>query len=200
MIVVQFSESDKRGLVRGRNLIAQLPPSPQMLMTVIDWAKVDRDNPEQWLQQAMNQAQSLQNPLLTSYASLELGKLYLAQDKPELAQKYATQSVKAAGSALNYNSLFRAQELLARINLKRNQTGSALNAYREAIISIEQLNKDSSFITPLQVVIFNQQIEPIYRNTLSLILDENAQQKELAEAKEVSARWEFHYTPKHGSW
>ena len=177
---------NKEQLARGRNLIDRLPPSPQMLMTVIDWAKVDRDNPERWLQQAMNQAQNLQNPLLTSYVSLELGQLYFAWDRDELAQKYATQSVKAAGGALNYNSLFRAQELLARINLRRNQPTDALNAYREAIISIEQLNKDGSFITPLQVVTFNQQIEPIYRNTLNLILDENAQQEELTEAKEVS--------------
>ena len=177
---------NKEQLARGRSQIAQLPPSPQMLMTVIDWAKVDRRNQEQWLQRAMNQAQDLQNPLLTSYASLELGKLYLARDRDELAQKYATQSVEAARGAFNYNSLFRAQELLARINLKRNQPSLALNAYREAIISIEQLNKDSSFVTPLQVVTFNQQIEPIYRNTLSLILDENASQEELTEAKEVS--------------
>ena len=177
---------NKEQLDRGSHLIDRLPPSPQKLMTVIDWAKVDRRNQEQWLQRAMNQAQDLQNPLLTSYASLELGKLYLARDKPELAQKYATQSVKAARNALNYNSLFRAQELLARINLKRDRPLVALNAYREAIISIEQLNKDSSFITPLQVVTFNQQIEPIYRNTLSLILDENANQEELTEAKEVS--------------
>ena len=177
---------NKEQLDRGSHLTSQLPPSPQKLMTVIDWAKVDRRNQEQWLQRAMNQAQSLQNPLLTSYASLELGQLYLAQNKPELAQKYATQSVKAAGGAFNYNSLFRAQELLARINLRRNQPSLALNAYREAIISIEQLNQDGSFITPLQVVTFNQQIEPIYRNTLSLILDEDANQEELLEAKEVS--------------
>ena len=177
---------NKEQLDRGSHLIDRLPPSPQKLMTVIDWAKVDRRNQEQWLQRAMNQAQDLQNPLLTSYASLELGKLYLAGDKPELAQKYATQSVEAAGDALNYNSLFRAQELLARINLKRERPTLALNAYREAIISIEQLNKDSSLITPLQVVTFNQQLEPIYRNTLSLILDEDANQKELIEAKEVS--------------
>ena len=173
-------------LEQGRRLIRALPSSTAALFNILSWAKIDQQNQEIWLHLGRDMAYDQNEPAMISYAMLALAEFYEQSLQLEKALRFTLEAQETALKTSNYNILFRVQTLLGRLNVAQNQHDLALDAYRGAITSIDKLNTDTNLNSPVQIVKFNQEIEPIYRNALELLLKDNANQQRLGEAIEVA--------------
>ena len=158
-------------LKRGQTVLESLPLSSSTVLLTINWAKIDSANRVNWLYRASNDAQKINDPALLSYVFLELSHSYRDLGDLELAIDYARQASRVAEYSNTYRSLFRAQRSLGQIYHRIGQQARAVDAYRNAIASIDTLGKDLSITDTRKIVEFNQEIEPIYRETIDLLLD-----------------------------
>lgn len=164
-------------LNKSKEILNNLVPSRNLAFTMINWAKIDKEGKESWLQQSLNVANTLNDDYLKSYVFLELG--YYEEQFGNLTQayNYARQAQLKAQSEFAYDSLFRAQQLAARIHQARGEKTAAIDAYTQAIASLDLLRQDSLIISLDRRVNFEAEIESIYRSALKLLLDSNRIEK-----------------------
>ena len=158
-------------LHKGGKILDKIPPSRNLAFTMLNWSDVDRDNKMLWLHKAHNIAKILNDPYLKSYVFLELGYLEERLGNLGKALNYAHSSQLSAQSEFAYDSLFRAQQLAGRIYQVKGERIAAIDAYQQAIASLELLRQDSATLSIEQRKNFNTEIEPIYRSALKLLLD-----------------------------
>ena len=154
----------------GSIMLENLTPSRKVAFLMLNWADVDRERKAMWLQQASEIAFTLDDSYLKSYVFLELGYFHRELGNLELALNYAQKAQSEAQAELASDSLFRAQHLAGQIYQKVGNSKAALVAYKNALASLDLLNLDSVTIDAEQRINFRTQIEPIYRETLSLLL------------------------------
>ena len=158
---------------RVRKILANLPGSRVKVFLAINWAEIDSEQSSYWLSQAREIAKKTGDSLAESYALLELG--VLAEQSGDLSQAldYAYLSQLKAQSKFALNSLYRAQWLAARIYQTMGDTEAAISSYRGAIASLDVLGQSTWNIDVERRLDFADEIEPIYRQTLTLLLDKN---------------------------
>lgn len=188
--VRNLSNSGKPGLSakqleQGRSILESLPPSRSAAYLMIDWAKVDSNNQVSWLHRASNIARTINDSRAFSYIFLELAYFYQENRDLELTIDYAKRAIVAAESSNQYDSLFRAQRLSGQVYQKIDRKDKATNAYRSAVASIDLMVQDLGLADARRIVEFNQEIEPIYRETLDLLLDAPSGSANLDEALSV---------------
>lgn len=159
-----------RYLERGRNILDKLPPSRSSAYLMINWAKIDRARRVSWLEKADTVAKAIGDEAATSYVFLELGYVYEETQDLETAIDFARKAQILAQSAFAYDSLYRSQRLAGRIYREIGNKDAALEAYRGAIASIDYISQNLVIEQSQQVAKFNREIEPIYRETLKLLL------------------------------
>ena len=163
--------------------ISNLPPSRSSVYTRIKFAqnltqlkeKLSIDTPSwlniaQQLSTAIEQAQSLQDRRAESYAMGSLGELYEKtrqfSDAQELTEKalFTAQSINASDIAYQW------QWQLGRILKKKGDIKGAIASYNVAYKTLQSLRGDLVALNPDVQFSFRENIEPVYRELVELLL------------------------------
>ncbi len=187
------------------SLIATLPPTPEKVLTQINFARsllqlkqqgVNTPNIAEILKNAIRhslpatliaQADILGSARTQAFALATLGRWY------ELEQQWSqaeTTTKQALSYAIGYNSQDIASEVfwqLGRIEQAQNKRQDAIHSYTRAYDLLQSLRSDLIATTPDTQFSFRDRIEPVYRELVELLLSPEIEptQAELAQARQV---------------
>ncbi|MCT7957799.1 CHAT domain-containing protein [Laspinema palackyanum] len=139
----------------------------------------------QILATAVQEANALQDLRSQSYAIGELGHLYKRIGQFSDAQTLTQQALAIAISINAKEIAARWQWQLGRILKETGETESAIAAYSEAVRSLSLLRRDLVAIGQEVQFSFQERVEPIYRELVSLLLSGNPTQDQLKQARET---------------
>jgi len=178
-------------------LLNSLPPSQSTLFGKINLAQSlitlsvsDDPTPRQIadiLATTLRQAQALGDRRSESFATGTLGHLYETLGQWSDATTLS-QSALALAQEINATDVtYRWQWQLGRIYKAEKQTEKAIAAYSDSVSTLKQLRTDLVAVNPAVQFSFQESVEPIHRDLVSLILDPSreATADELETARET---------------
>ena len=138
---------------------------------------------------AVQQAQELNDQRAAAYALGNLAEVYEQTQQWSIAQDLTQQALQRA-QAINASDIaYRWQWQLGRIIKAQGNAAKAIAAYSEAVETVKSLRGDLVAINPEVQFSFREDVEPIYRQLVSLLLqpDErnDVSQANLAKARDV---------------
>jgi CHAT domain-containing protein len=137
------------------------------------------------LDRAIQQARSLNDRQAESYALGVLGKHYEQIGDPTAALA-VTQQALALAQAINAADIaYQWQWQLGRLLRTQNQTQTAIATYTEAVNTLRSLRNDLVTINPDVQFSFREQVEPVYRQLVDLLLSPDASPENLSQARSV---------------
>ena len=119
---------------------------------------------------AVRQAKALKDPIAESYALGQLGELYEFTGQWRQAQTLTQQALRLAESAQYLDGRYRWEWQLGRLLRRQEKLGEAISAYREAVDTLELVRNDLLFIDADIQFSFRDNVEPIYRELVELLL------------------------------
>lgn len=134
------------------------------------------------LNTASKEAETLGNKRLQSYAIGNLGRVYEQLGNLPIALDKTQQALELAQQMRAFDIAYQWQWQKGRLLLKENPDNNqspALSAYNQAIKSLQQIRSDLVALNRDLQFSFREEVEPVYRKTVSLIL-ESATQAPLA--------------------
>ncbi len=166
--------------------IASLPLSSKAIYAQIDFAQSLQDLskrkgqetislPEiaQLLAKAVQQAQSLGDKRAEAYALSNLGELYEQTKQWKNAQQLAEKSLLIA-QAINAPDLaYRSSWQLGRVFKAQGNVPSAIAFYTESVSLLKSLRNDLVAINPDVQFSFREEVEPVYRGLVDLLLSKD---------------------------
>lgn len=120
---------------------------------------------------AIEQARQLQDPLAESYAIGQLGRLYEHTGQWLEAQTLTQQALMLAEALQVPDSAYRWEWQLGRLLQQQGDRPGAIAAYASAVQSLKQVRSDLLLINPEIQFSFRDQVEPVYRELVQLLLD-----------------------------
>ncbi len=133
----------------------------------------------------MQQAKQIQDKRAEAYALNELGKLY-EQNQQWQDAKNLTQQVLQIAQEIDGNDITaRAAWQLGRILFQQGDITGAIASYRNAYNNLQSLRSDLVAINPDAQFNFRDNVEPVYRQFASLLLQPNANQADIKQARTV---------------
>lgn len=135
---------------------------------------LDRDTAE-ILATAIKQARQLENPIAEAEATGYMGHLYQEKKQYAEARRLTEASLKLAPTAQYPEIAYRWQAQLGKILTQQNNRTKALGAYEASFNTIKALRSDLA-TTP---------VEPIFRDYISVLLQEEPLPEQLNEARDV---------------
>ncbi len=124
----------------------------------------------QALATAVQQARSLQDRHTESYALGVLGELY-EQTQQWSDALHLTQQALFMAQAIDAKDIaYRWQWQLGRLLKARGDIKSAIAAYTEAVNNLQSLRYDLVAINPEAQFSFREEVEPVYRQLVELLL------------------------------
>ena len=172
--------------------LVNLPFSRATVYAKVNFAgnaiKIDRsDRPEiaQVLKTAVQQARKLKDRRAESYALGQLGHLYEQEERRSPALDYTRKALILAREITATDIAYQWQWQLGRILEKQGDSERAIAAYSQAFNTLRSLRGDLVAINSDVQFSFRENVEPVYRQLVSLLLRPNASQKNLKTAREV---------------
>ena len=162
--------------------IADLSPSRTTVYAQIDLAdsllklSVINNNPLQTenianlLTKAIQQAKSLGNQQALSYGLGYFGRLYEQNQQWSEAQKLTEEALLIAQASDAPDIAYRWQWQLGRLFASQRRIKEATAAYTEAVASLQSVRRDLVAITPELQFTFRDEVEPVYRQLVDLLL------------------------------
>ena len=139
----------------------------------------------QSLAKAIQQAQQLNDQRAEAYAVGQLGHLYEITQQWSEAEVLTKQAIQLAQGLQASDILVPWQWQLGRIQKQLGKRTEAIAAYTEAIDLLYLLRHDILAIDPQAQFSFRDEVEPIYRQLVQLLLDGELSQTNLQKAIEV---------------
>ncbi|MBE9062651.1 CHAT domain-containing protein [cf. Phormidesmis sp. LEGE 11477] len=148
----------------------------------------------QLLANAVSSARALNDPQAEAHALNQWGALYSLTKQWSEALKLTEQSLAIARSIQADDIVSQSAWQLGRILKQQNNMSEAILAYSEAVDSLQALRSDLVAVDPDVQFSFRENVEPIYRELVSLLLETDSSgrknaaqpsQKNLAQAREV---------------
>jgi CHAT domain-containing protein len=179
-----------------RQQLAELPPSHSSLNATINFvATLNRlENPDQVLPSkdlaqlmadTVKSAQKIQDGAAQAYALHQWAELYRRT-------KQWSESKELAQKSLNIARQLQADDLIAqsawqvgKLSKEQGDRQAAITAYTEAVRSLKALRGDMAAVNPDIQFSFRESVEPVYRELVSLLLDEQPTQAALTQAREL---------------
>lgn len=124
----------------------------------------------QALATAVQQARSLQDRHTESYALGVLGSVYEQTQQWSDAQNLTQQALFIAQAIDAKDIAYRWQWQLGRLLKARGDIKSAIAAYTEAVNNLQSLRYDLVAINPEAQFSFREEVEPVYRSLVELLL------------------------------
>ena len=144
----------------------------------------------QLLADALQQARSLNDQQGESYALGYLGHLYEFQQQWKNAAQVTQQALTLAQSSGTEAATYQWQWQLGRILDAQGDTAGAIDAYTKALESLQTLRVDLIATSPEVRFSFREEVEPVYRQLVDLLLREetgtaNEKENNLLQARNV---------------
>lgn len=172
-------------------LIEKTPPSRESIYAQVNFAnslmKMGHNHQEiaQLLAKSIQSSRQLQDLRAESFALGKLGNLYQQTQQWQEAQNLTKQALIIA-QQLNANYITaKLQTQMGEILNQRNDITGAISAYSEAVSTLKSLRSDLVAINPDIQFSFQESVEPVYRQLVSLLLKSNPDQNKLKQAREV---------------
>ncbi|TVQ47731.1 MAG: CHAT domain-containing protein [Gloeocapsa sp. DLM2.Bin57] len=177
--------------------IQQLPPSRHNLYLQINlaqsWLKLlavtANNNDSKYLAEVLAQvlvkAQDLGDTNSQAYALITLGKLYEQNQQLTEAERLTQQALEL-GISINASEIIsQSQWQLARILAQQGKVEEGIIANQAAIEILAQQRQDLVAVESQIQFNFIEEIEPIYRHLIGLLLQPSASQDNLKQARQV---------------
>jgi CHAT domain-containing protein/tetratricopeptide (TPR) repeat protein len=133
---------------------------------------------------AIKQSKQLHDPRSQSYSVGYLGNLYESHQQM-LDAKHLTEQALVLAQSINANDItYRWHWQLGRILQQQQHHSQAILAYTEAVSILNSLRKELA-ADPETQLSFQEQVEPVYRQLVDLLLQGQVSQPELMQAREV---------------
>ena len=169
--------------------ITTLPPSRTAVYAQINFAQSlislkqsSSGSTPSWLEigqllaKAVQQAKSIEDPRAEAYALGNLGGLY-EQTQQWSSAKDITQQALILASAINAPDIsYRWQWQLGRLLKAQGDIKGAIAAYTESVTTLKSLRNDLVAINPEIQFSFRDEVEPIYRQLVDLLLQSKTSQ------------------------
>jgi CHAT domain-containing protein len=193
-----FSDINQRLLSQIPSRIATIPPSRSSINARINFAqsliKLKQKNNTSnisWREIAeivkvsANQAQQLQDNRTYSYALGTLGNLYEQTQQWSEAQNLTEQAVKLAEGISASDIAYRWRWQLGRILKALGDDDKAKGSYKQAINHLKSLRNDLAVVNRDVQFSFRDEVEPVYREYVSFLLEGNSSEENIRAATEV---------------
>jgi CHAT domain-containing protein len=138
----------------------------------------------QVLQIARQQAETLGDRRATSYVLGNWGQLYEFSGDVVQAQAYTEQALNLAQQIQADDVAYQWQWQIGRLKRKQNDRSHALIYYDSAFQALQKLRRDLVVLNPDIQFSFREQVEPIYRQFVDLLLRQ-PNQTDLIQARNV---------------
>jgi len=125
------------------------------------------------LAEAVKQAKEINDNRAIAYALGSLGSVYEQSNQIEEAQNLTQQALAIAQSINSPDIAYRWQWQLGRILKAKNDIKGAILAYTEAVNGLRQIRSDLAFVNPNVQFSFRESVEPVYRQLVSLLLQDD---------------------------
>lgn len=155
----------------AQNLIRLHQAQSKSQIEVPSWLDI-----AQLLATAVQEAKELQDPRATSYALGNLGGLYEQTQQWTSAQELTQQALLLSQAINALDISYRWQWQLGRLLQAQGNTQKAIAAYDDAVRSLQTLRYDLVAINPDVQFSFQEEVEPVYRELVSLLLQSNETQ------------------------
>ncbi|MBO9998582.1 MAG: CHAT domain-containing protein [Cyanobacteria bacterium SID2] len=133
---------------------------------------------------AIRDARSLQDRRAEAYAVGELADLYERTNREVEALDLAQQALVLAETADAPDIAYQLQWQTGRLFNARGDRASAMDAYGEAVNTLNAIRKDL-VVTPELQFSFRERVEPVYREFVGLLLAPEASQSDLERARQT---------------
>lgn len=171
--------------------ITSLPESIITVYTKLNFAEIlsllkKKDEAMQYAKDALQQGQKLNNQRAEAYAIGTIGGLYEGIKNLSEAQKLTEEASKIAKSILAYDITYQWEWQLGRIYRKQGNIEGAIAVYDAAVKDLQIVRQDLLSINIEEQFSFRDNVEPVYREFVDLLLRDNATPEELKKATEVT--------------
>ena len=181
--------SGKR-LKHARKILDRASPSRALIYASINWgSKVEPEHQLKWLIRARSAAFFLDDKLAQAQVLLELGNFYSQQGNLSLALQYANQTINLAATNAYYSISYRAERLAGQTYQQQRKFRAALRAYKNAIVSLEAIDKDLYVSkSSVQIARFKTESAIVYKRAIELLLKDNPTSSQLKEVLDISGK------------
>ena len=167
------------------SVYAQLNIAHQLIKTPAEFASSEI---AQWLAHAVQQAKVLNDPRAESFGLGYLGELYLQRQQYEDAQTVLQQALTVAEQAGAEDTAYQWQWQLGKLNRQQGNEESAIADYTSAVNTLQRLRLDLVAINPDLQFDFREQVEPVYRELVDLLLQSAEKSDAGSQEKLIKAR------------
>ncbi|WP_107667087.1 CHAT domain-containing protein [Cyanothece sp. BG0011] len=186
MINLMQLEPQQNFLSQIKNILLSSRPSRSVAQLLQNVAQLESQTEAiKLLERAIDIATNLGDFRTQSYALGHLGHIYEQLGDYSLALEKTQQAQWAAQQVMAADSLYRWQWQAARIFEQTNQDGPAKKAYEGAITTLQKLREEIANASPALQLNVQEDVEPVYRQFLSLLLEKQPNIAELQESLEV---------------
>ncbi len=169
--------------------ILPLSPHPLLPLTPRGGPEFPLSYVAQLLATAVQQAKSIKDPRAEAYALGHLGGLYEQTQQFRSANDLTQQALLLAQSINAPDISYRWQWQLGRLLKAQGRTKEAIAAYTESVKNLQSLRNDLVAINQEIQFSFRDEVEPIYRQLVDLLLQSESgsqpSQENLVEARSV---------------
>ncbi|MBD2202495.1 CHAT domain-containing protein [Calothrix sp. FACHB-1219] len=176
--------------------LGELPPSHTSLYTAINFvASLNRlSNPQQIvplkdLAQLMavtvKSAQQIQDTQAEAYALHQWGKLYSRTKQFSQAQELTQKSLNIARQLQAEDIIAQSAWQVGQLYKQQGDRPKAITAYSEAVKALKSIRRDLVAVNPDIQFSFRESVEPVYRELVALLLDNQPTQASLMQARDL---------------
>lgn len=179
-----------------RQHLEKLPPSHTSLYAAINFVatlnrleKPDQVLPIKDLAQLMaatvKSAQKIEDATAEAYALYQWGQLYRRTQQWSEAKELAQKSLNIARKLQADDIIAQSAWQVGQLYKQQGDRPEAIAAYTEAVKSLKALRSDLVAVNPDMQFSFRESVEPVYRELVGLLLDEQPTQAALMQAREL---------------
>ncbi|MDZ8223761.1 CHAT domain-containing protein [Nostoc sp. ChiVER01] len=179
-----------------RQQLSELAPSHTSLNAAINFvATLNRlENPDQVLPSkdlaqlmadTVKSAQKIQDATAQAYALHQWAQLYSRKKQWSEAKELAEKSLNIARQLQADDLIAQSAWQVGKLYKQQGDRSKAITTYTEAVKSLKALRGDMVAVNPDLQFSFRESVEPVYRELVSLLLDEQPTQAALMQAREL---------------
>ncbi len=176
--------------------LRELPPSHTSLYTAINFVSIlNRQlNPAQILPLpdlaelmavTVKSAQQIQDAQAEAYALNQWGKIYRRTQQLSPALELTQKSLQIARQLQAGHIIAQSAWQVGQLYKQQGNRPAAISAYTEAVQALKSLRGDLVAINPDIQFSFRESVEPVYRELVGLLLNQQPSQTELIQARDL---------------
>lgn len=176
--------------------LAELPPSRTSIFGTVNFANsllkmqsegqsTNTRDLNRLLASAVRSAQTLKDAEAEAYALGKWGVLYAQNGQMDEAIDLEQKSLAVAQKLQSPDIAAQSALELGRFQVKQGKRQPAIAAYTEAVSALQSMRGDLVAIDPEVQFTFRESIEPVYRELVELLLEENPTQENLIQARDA---------------